>query len=252
MSDKKTFVTFYRLSAKESGKDWRSEVDILRDELVALKKSLAERDRQNADLKKQLREKDKKHDDFSKRVEVSSQPTKRLEDLKNSASQSSEKMSATQEKTPEEMYELGKKYYVSQEYTEAVKWYKLSAEQGYAQAQNYIGYCYQHGKGVKKDYEEAVKWYRLSAEQGNSYAQKNLGNCYYDGYGVKRNYNEAVKWYKLSAEHGNPYGQCHLGDCYYYGKGVKKDYAEAVKWYKLAADNGSYIAKDKLKILGYI
>ena len=203
MSDKKTFVTFYRLSAKESGKDWRSEVDILRDELVALKKSLAERDRQNADLKKQLREKDKKHDDFSKRVEVSSQPTKRLEDLKNSASQSSEKMSATQEKTPEEMYELGKKYYVSQEYTEAVKWYKLSAEQGYAQAQNYIGYCYQHGKGVKKDYEEAVKWYRLSAEKGNSYAQYMLGNCYYNGHGVNQNYEEAVKWYKLSADNGD-------------------------------------------------
>jgi len=33
---------------------------------------------------------------------------------------------------------------------------------------------YANGRGILKDYEEAVKWYRLAAEQGNAEAQINL------------------------------------------------------------------------------
>ena len=33
------------------------------------------------------------------------------------------------------------------------------------------------GQGVPQDYAEAVKWYRLAAEQGNADAQYNLGRC---------------------------------------------------------------------------
>ena len=33
---------------------------------------------------------------------------------------------------------------------------------------------YQNGLGVTQDDAEAVKWYRLAAEQGNTYAQNNL------------------------------------------------------------------------------
>ena len=34
---------------------------------------------------------------------------------------------------------------------------------------------YAKGDGVPQDYKEAVKWFRLSAEQGNAKAQSNLG-----------------------------------------------------------------------------
>jgi len=44
--------------------------------------------------------------------------------------------------------------------------FRLSAEQGYAPAQSYLGVMYKDGKGVPQEYKEAVKWYRLSAEQG--------------------------------------------------------------------------------------
>ena len=53
------------------------------------------------------------------------------------------------------------------------------------------------GKGVLQDDAEAVKWYRLSAEQGNAYAQYNLGVMYSNGKGVLQDYAEAVKWYRL-------------------------------------------------------
>ena len=64
---------------------------------------------------------------------------------------------------------------VPQDDKEAVKWYRLSAEQGYAEAQFNLGFMYDNGEGVPQDYKEAVKWYRLSAEQGNALGQYNLG-----------------------------------------------------------------------------
>ena len=41
-------------------------------------------------------------------------------------------------------------------------------------AQVYLGYMYENGLGVQQDYAEAAKWYRKSAEQGNPEAQKAL------------------------------------------------------------------------------
>ena len=48
--------------------------------------------------------------------------------------------------------------------------------------------------GVAQDYNEAVKWYRKSAEQGTAAAQSNLGRMYDEGLGVVQDYTEAVKW----------------------------------------------------------
>ena len=43
---------------------------------------------------------------------------------------------------------------------------------------------YAKGQGVPQDYAEAVKWYRLAAEQGFAMAQDNLGLMYKNGQGV--------------------------------------------------------------------
>ena len=52
--------------------------------------------------------------------------------------------------------------------------YRVEAEQGNAEAQYNLGYCYVFGEGVDQDYAEAVKWYRKAAEQGHAKAQKAL------------------------------------------------------------------------------
>ena len=57
--------------------------------------------------------------------------------------------------------------------------------------------------GVPKNDREAVKWYRLAAEQGVAAAQYNLGLMYDNGDGVPENDREAVKWYRLAAEQGD-------------------------------------------------
>ena len=82
-----------------------------------------------------------------------------------------------------------------------------SAQDGNAEAQSHLGNMYFVGHGVPQNYSEAVKWYRLAAEQGNADGQYNLGLAYERGQGVPRNYVEAVKWYRLAAEQGQPYAQ---------------------------------------------
>jgi uncharacterized protein len=95
------------------------------------------------------------------------------------------------------MYWLGQG--VSRNYAEALKWYRLAADQGAAKAQYALGFMYQFGDGVPRNYAEALKWFRLAADQGEAAAQANLGGMYQFGQGVPQSYAEAVKWYRLAA-----------------------------------------------------
>src|SRR5215469_1966219 len=73
-------------------------------------------------------------------------------------------------------FELGA-YYEKKEgrarfnYTNAVKYIKLSADQGYGDAEVALGYFYGHGWGVPRNTVTAVQWYRKAADQGNALAQ---------------------------------------------------------------------------------
>jgi hypothetical protein len=56
---------------------------------------------------------------------------------------------------------------------EAVRWYRLAAEQGQADAQSNLGYMYATGAGVPEDDVVAYMWYNLAAaQQGNENAQR--------------------------------------------------------------------------------
>ena len=124
--------------------------------------------------------------------------------------------------------------------------YLAAAENGDAEAQVWLGWCYANGQGVSKDLKEAAKWYRKSAEQGLKEAQYSLGLCYYNGRGVPQSYEEAVKWYRKAAEQGVKEAQYDLGKCYENGQGVSKDINEAVKWYRKAAVQGVKEAQEAL------
>ena len=134
---------------------------------------------------------------------------------------------------------LGEAYYdgkgVTENLTEAVKWYKKAAEQENAKAQYNLGNCYYYGYGVYENYGEAEKWYTKAAEQGCAEAQNSLG-YYYEINDL--NPKKAVKWYTKAAEQGLPRAQCNLGVCYENGNGVEKNLEEAVKLYTKAANQG--------------
>ncbi len=71
---------------------------------------------------------------------------------------------------------------------------KKEAEQGNAEAQSILGYCYKKGYGIKKNMEQVVYWLQKSAEQGDAEAQLNLSVCYATGKGVEENMEQAVYW----------------------------------------------------------
>jgi len=77
---------------------------------------------------------------------------------------------------------------------------------------------YQGGKGVPQDYAEAVKWYRLAANQGDLAGQFNLGMMYEGGKGVPRDHAEAVKWFRKVADQGDARAQLFLGTAYAPGR----------------------------------
>ena len=97
---------------------------------------------------------------------------------------------------------------------------------------------YKRGQGFPKDYKTAVKWYRLAAEQGLADAQTNLGFMYSKGRGVTQNKKTAVKWFRLAAEQGYADAQYNLGAMYYAGDGVKKDNIDAHMWWNILASSG--------------
>jgi TPR repeat protein len=100
-------------------------------------------------------------------------------------------------------YKLGNCYYkgdggVSKDYTEAAKWYRKAAEQGYADAQFWLGRCYHMGEGIPKDYAEAMEWYTKAAEQRHARAHYNIGIIYNES--SDANHEEAMRWWQKAVE----------------------------------------------------
>ena len=66
-----------------------------------------------------------------------------------------------------------------------------------------LGVMYDNGQGVPQDDKEALRLYRLSAEQGDAIAQYNLGVRYSKGQGVLQDYALAHMWWSISGSKGN-------------------------------------------------
>ena len=116
---------------------------------------------------------------------------------------------------------------------------------------NQLGYDYYVGQnGKPQDYAQAVKYYRLAADQGFAMAQYNLGNSYYNGQGVPQDYAQAVKYYRLAADQGHAPAQYNLALCYEKGQGVAKNLNEAIRLYRMVAATGDDDAKKALARLG--
>ena len=81
----------------------------------------------------------------------------------------------------------------------------LQSEDPYVQ--NNLGWKYESGNGVPRNDSEAVKWFRKSAEQGNPYGQFNLGWMYENGRGIPHDLAQARQWYQRAAAQGLGYAQ---------------------------------------------
>jgi TPR repeat protein len=144
-------------------------------------------------------------------------------------------------------YQFGKG--IGKNETKAFEWYLKSANTGfagYAEGQFNLGYCYENAVGTGKNETKAFEWYLRSAIAGNAKAQNRLGKCYVDGIGTNKNKIKAFGWFLKSAEKGDPEGQYNLGCCYQYGEGVDKNETKAFEWYSKSAEKGNTAAQNNL------
>lgn len=138
----------------------------------------------------------------------------------------------------------------SGEYEKAMDLWMPLAEDGDAKAQFGIGYLYDKGLGVPRDTAEAIRWYRLSAEQDYALSQLNLGAIYQEGRDdFPADPGRAADWFRLAAEQGNADAQYNLGKLYYRGQGLPRHYELAIEWLQRAADQDHIKAINHLGIL---
>ena len=103
---------------------------------------------------------------------------------------------------------------------------------------------YSKGQGVPQDRKAAIKWYKLAAKQGHANAQFNLGVAYYYGEDIVQDYKSAFNLFEQVAEQGYAVGgvegiiQFQLGLMYANGEGVIQDYTRAHMWWNIAASLG--------------
>ncbi|MDE2773760.1 MAG: tetratricopeptide repeat protein, partial [Gemmatimonadota bacterium] len=119
---------------------------------------------------------------------------------------------------------------VPEDDAEAVRWYRLAAEQEYPIAQFKLAGMYSRGEGVPRNEAEAIRWYRLAAEQGDALAQTNLGVILTRRWhryqleplegtdlaeagrrSAERDLVRAFMWFTLSAAQGNEAAQTNMG-----------------------------------------
>jgi TPR repeat protein len=112
----------------------------------------------------------------------------------------------------EEANRRGDAAYDRKDYAEAMRWYRVSAKQGYALGEANIGFLYAKGFGVKQDFKESVRWYRMAAEKGQIEAQHNLALKYFNGQGVAKDEAQARYWMEKSAAGGDPDAKKWLAD----------------------------------------
>jgi uncharacterized protein len=120
----------------------------------------------------------------------------------------------------------------------AAKLAEAAALQGIAEAQVLVGDAKKIGNPA-----EAVKWYRLAADQGNAEAQFKLAELHYGGLGVPKDYDEGDKWLRLSADHGWAEAQVALGNFYEHGAIGPKNFVQAHMWFNLAVSSASTVSR---------
>lgn len=123
-----------------------------------------------------------------------------------------------------------------------VKTAAAQAEQGNADAMEFLGSAYYSGECVEMSFGKAAEWYLKSAEKGSVKSQAAIGDMYMRGRGVAQDYSKAFKWLRSAAENGNADAEYSLAFMYLTGLGTGKNKEEAVSWYGKACDSGISVA----------
>lgn len=110
----------------------------------------------------------------------------------------------------------------------------IKAEAGDTDAQLRVGAAYDYGKGAPRDGAEAMRWYRMAADRGNAEAQNSVGSALQ----AEKRYEEALPWYEKASAQGHALATNNLAYLHDLGLGVKQDRRKGFELYSRAADLG--------------
>jgi len=79
---------------------------------------------------------------------------------------------------------------------------------------------YGAGRGVAQSYVKAMHFFKMTADQGNADAQEKMGDMHEMGHGVAKSDVKAFQWDSRAADHGICDAQYKLGLMYLQGRGV--------------------------------
>jgi hypothetical protein len=88
---------------------------------------------------------------------------------------------------------------------------RRAAEAGYTLAQTSLAYFDDNGMYVSQNSSEAIRWYKKAAATDDAVAQFGLGRAYYMGSGTSRDLNEAKVWLTKAADNGYPQANYLIG-----------------------------------------
>lgn len=134
----------------------------------------------------------------------------------------------------------------------AVRLYEAAAGEGDPVAQYNLAVMHGDGQGgLARNNQEAVRLYKLAADQGYLPAFAALGTAHATGRGVRRDDAEAVRLFKLGVEQGDPEAYNNLGKMYAEGRGgLPRDMRQATAMWRAAADQGIQEAASNLRKAG--
>ena len=180
-------------------------------------------------------------------------------------------------------YMLGARYYCSgfgganeKDQREAMKWLHKASDQGIAEAQFLLAWCFRYGQCVAKDEVEALAYWKLTNLSGHTFRfpdaislspenhvlylkrvktlereiaakrEAKMNDAYAKKASVPSPKPKTPEEQKLAAEKGDAEAQYMLGVRYYMtgmgGMNVK-DQAEAIKWLRMASNQGHSYAQ---------
>ncbi|MBH68570.1 MAG: hypothetical protein CMM58_09485 [Rhodospirillaceae bacterium] len=122
------------------------------------------------------------------------------------------------------------------------------ANKGDATAQYLLGLSKLRGEKTQ-NYEEALNWFKLAAIQKHREAQYNLAVLYEKGLGIEKNDIKALLWYHVAAENEHPKAQFNLAVFFLNGRGTAPNQEEAVRWFTRASSQGIDEATQNLVLL---
>lgn len=137
----------------------------------------------------------------------------------------------------------GAKAYNSENFYDAIEYYRLAASMGNYQAVANLGYCYMYARSVEQNNLLALAYFKIAANQGIIDALYKLGEIYSMGKIVEKNDRIANEYYKGALE---AIMEKNVDPCEYpslflalakeciYGKYKEKDIDKATKYLLIA------------------